>query len=149
MIDLSKLERFVAACEETQAIHAELQTINMKETELPSCKTPGCHAGIILAALNHIGVPPTNPFHYNYSQEAMRLSRWLFPLETESHVSPHRTLLCLWAKINPDIWGNEYGVHMFSSPWAFGQETDSFPGKVIVEHWKAVLARAKATQEKG
>ena len=54
-----------------------------------------------------------------------------------------------WAERNPDIWGNEYGRFMFTSPDAF-----RFPNggevtlEMIADHWQAVSDLLEDREEK-
>lgn len=67
---------------------------------------------------------------------AERLSR---RLGVGNHVN-----LVHWARDNPALWGNEWGVYMFDpaphGAWAFDQST-GFPVQVIADHWRDVALR--------
>ena len=52
--------------------------------------------------------------------------------------------LTLWADMNPDLWGNDFGRHMFASAMAFGNtpvEDNETTLSHIAEHWRSVADR--------
>lgn len=65
--------------------------------------------------------------------------------------------LTLWAESNPDIWGNKFGLHIFSDVVAFKSKFNIFNflfrrNKIrkeakslqdIIDHWKEVKGRLK------
>ena len=86
----------------------------------------GCHAGFISAVFGESdGI--------DWEESSRKLCNFLgfnlkFDLED-------------WAQDNPEIWGNEDGIFMFSDGTAFGSESRIFSAEIILNHWEGVLER--------
>ena len=88
-------------------------------------KICGCHAGFISAVFGESG------------------EKWLYGAKFLSNFLGFGTYekLPKWAQKNPDIWGNEEGIYLFSDSVAFGLGDTIFSAEKIVEHWEGVLDR--------
>lgn len=138
-MNIDNLERFVDAL---ASVVGEYPEVDMTSIEAPVCGTPGCHAGLAYLALLRLGVI-TEPFgRYSFLLAADYLAKFLLG-------SARRDDLKNWAYKNRGRWGNEHGEYMFCSGRAFGQDSDTFPSYIILDHWRGVLARcrAEATRE--
>jgi hypothetical protein len=99
------------------------------------CGTPACHAGwYLLSKKKREG-------EKEFDLGATAMARDLGFLS--------RNELGSWAHRNPEIWGNEDGVHMFMFSQAFGERVTRLDInlKTIARHWQGVADRLKALQE--
>lgn len=55
--------------------------------------------------------------------------------------------LRVWAHENPKIWGNAYGLNMFSSQLAFGERVTLFKLRTVIDHWFGVANRLQLVEE--
>lgn len=133
--DVNRLREAIEAMKAVVAERPELHVIDIDSTYMPTCGTPGCHAGLTKCALDYLGVPPflSNYSDYEYLYEADRFARYLGFKEFANLVD--------WAEYNPNIWGNSYGQFMFTSRRAFNEDSDTFPSKHIIDWWEGVLER--------
>ena len=122
--------------------------VNMGSTNKPSESICGCHAGLIsivakeLPELQAIYEPiyskecdsrgEERENHYIFSVWSSALAIFLgFKYEYELEV---------WARKNPELWGNKYGYDMFCSRLAFTNDEDKIlTHRDIINHWKQVL----------
>ena len=135
-INIERLQGFVKTL---QSMKQDMP-IDMGSSAKPQCGTPGCHAGLVMLALDKMGIKQTewclrNDLYY-YRDHAHRLARYLSKSE-EANMGD----LEYWASGHPEIWGNDSGLYMFGNGLAFDQDTDYFPSSVIVDHWAGVLDR--------
>lgn len=91
------------------------------------CGTTACHAGWY-ALLVH-----NNDFKTNYKEGKKFIAKHLGFDGEDS--------LIIWAKKNPEIWGNDDGADMFYGEEAFGLQDVNPTLKLISEHWMAVSKR--------
>ena len=134
-IKIKRLQRFVKTL---QSMEQDMP-IDMDGALEPRCGTPGCHAGLVMLALDKMGLKQTEYYlneGYDYCDQADRLARYLFASKKRD-----KSDLENWAFQNPKIWGNQRGLGLFVHGESFGQTTDSFPSSVIVDHWAGVLDR--------
>lgn len=97
-----------------------------------ACGTTACHGGYAILALNI-----KSRF---YDSGANALARYLG--------FPSREKLEVWARNNPQIWGNDYGDEMFSSGYAFGIDCYEMAFlKHIVSHYLSVAKRLMEIKE--
>jgi len=94
------------------------------------CGTPGCHGGWLGIAMGTTAVEYDVAIH----EFALKIG-----------FNNQEALKC-WAHNNPTIWGNECGYYMFISSTAFDQLTNTFSAQVLVDHWRGVISRLKASQ---
>jgi hypothetical protein len=143
----NKLEEFVNALD-TLSDDVKDMGVIMMSTNKPSCGTCGCHAGLIsivakeLSELQAIYEPiyskecdsrgEEKKNHYIFSVWSSALAIFLgFKYEYELEV---------WARKNPELWGNKYGDDMFCSRLAFTNDEDKkLTHRDIINHWKQVL----------
>ena len=134
-INIERLQRFVKTL---QAIRQDMP-ICILSRENPQCGTPGCHAGLVMLALDKMRIKQTEYYinkGYDFRDQGDRLARYLF-----AHKERHKLDLENWAGENPEIWGNDYGDNLFFAAEAFDKDTYRFPSSVIVNHWAGVLDR--------
>ncbi len=132
-------------------------SVDMVSTEAPSCNTPGCHAGLVSIVAQYLpelqecynNTPDfdgeryfqeykiNRPYSYKRWADALALYLGFQFDDTE----PTSNALTRWAKDNPHYWGNLHGEGMFNSYKAFGQETDSFPHSIIIDHFTTMTTR--------
>lgn len=136
--DIKALRRAIEAMKEVTADCPELRRVNMINPYLPTCGTPGCHAGLLMATLDYLGYPSIEDEvgDYCFEEEATRFAQYL-------GFRGHIDLEC-WAFDNPEIWGNKDGDVMFCSSAAFGLKNNKFPSHHIIDWWKEVLQRLEA-----
>lgn len=102
--------------------------VDMDEPEFHPCKTVACHAGWFAMAS---GKKEWSCYTYDDASDEMaqflgfvyagRLKRWMY--------------------CNSDIWGNHFGLDMFSSSEAFEATDKTINLKVISNHWRGVAMR--------
>jgi hypothetical protein len=104
-------------------------SVAMMEPNINSCGTPMCHAGWFA-----IGAKiDTDSFTDGADVIAQTLG------------FEDRKQLRFWANDNPQIWGNEWGMAMFTDGKAFGKAEDEFGSlQIIIDHWKGVRDRVLA-----
>lgn len=150
----NKLKEFVIASNDLP-YHIKNNIVDMESTKSPTCKTPGCHAGLVSIVasdlhelkecynkrcqrisntytIDHINYK----YNYEYWADALAIFfgyDWAKPVEYDC--------LTTWANDNPEIWGNCYGGYMFNEGIAFGQSNNKFTHSVIIDHWSGVLDR--------
>ncbi len=127
--------------------------IVMNSTEAPTGETPGCHAGLISIVAQYLPrlqkcydrlikqecIQEYITDEQNYSYEI-----WEDALDEYLGCSCNKsnTLSLLgWATSNPDIWNGKYGYKMFIEGSAFGQDSDIFPSRVIIDHFTEMTER--------
>ena len=111
--------------------------LNMLETgvsrlPLPVCNTPHCHAGWYLLA--------KKPFMQRIFSRHNNFTYGYLEMERDLNIPS----ISDWARENPEIWGNNSGSYVFSSPLAFVGPTRPNGAKTlkdIVDHWKEVYER--------
>ncbi len=130
--------------------------VEMHSTKKPSCGTPGCHTGLVsIVAKDLPGLEETylkvfkiyfkiykdiKPDLYVYTIWADTLAEFLGFGDMLD--------LRLWARDNPKLWGNKYGVFMFSDKRAFtNDKTKEIDHRDIINHWKQVLVNLDTIKE--
>lgn len=139
--DPTKLKDFTQTLSQISNLEA-LKQVNMLSVEEPSCKTPGCFAGLVRVSLDSMGVHRITE-HYNFPVEAVRLSQFLFDSvePRDALFDSAKTTLCEWAWKHPEIWGNVCGLYMFSSSNAYGGSAHIIQSTQIADHWEGVYKR--------
>jgi hypothetical protein len=132
-----RVETLVRALMEVELTPAGIDMSSIKE---PTCRTPGCHAGLIFRALPGLGLQLDQDADYSYITVSSILSEYLMG-DTRRQFD-----LLIFAAINPEWWGNDRGEAMFVDGAAFGMDSDAFPEKVIVDHWVEVAKRGHLLQ---
>ena len=118
----------------------EVQIGDSEEGHKHECGTIHCHAGWYQVAMMERDGRVGNGCVYNYEDGAHAIAKQLdfcgkFHLER-------------WAKRFPEIWGNFYGKHMFSSKEAFGLMVDEqITGQRIVDHWKKIAEKLEEKEK--
>jgi len=111
------------------------------------CGTPACHGGWA-AAFGLVGcsVKRLNDGSIDYNDGADGISEFLgFPPPRKAI---DECLLIDWARLNPDIWGNDYGDCIFSKNIAFDKcFFKEITLKDIADHWLKVAKRLYKLQE--
>lgn len=150
-MDENKLKKFVIKLNSLPD-SVKNNEVNMLSTFKPTCDTPGCHAGLISIVATYLPelkecyhvvckhfadiYPNRRAYDYNYSNWARALNLFLGFELTEVELS--NLPLCKWARDNEEIWGRKDGDYMFSSGRAFGQYSDFFNHRVIINQWSSV-----------
>lgn len=117
-------ERILSFVEKLKTLNP-LELVAMMAIKIPSCGTPGCHAGWAAVALKVSG--------NSYQAGAKALAEYLgFDSDDD---------LKAYMKHRPHIWGNEHGYGMFCSCIAFDEPSGEFPLSVIIRHWEKVAER--------
>lgn len=139
--DPTKLKDFTQTLSQISNLEA-LKQVNMFSVEEPSCGTPGCFAGLVRASLDSIGVQRVTK-RYNFTVEAVRLSQFLFDSvePRDALFNPVKTIVCRWAETHTGIWGNRWGLYMFSSGDAYGGPPVILQSTQIADHWQGVYER--------
>ncbi len=154
-IDKNKLKQFVNALDELSD-DVKDWGVNMINGKKPTCRTPGCHAGLISIVAKDL-------------PELQEIYKPLYILECEPaegaesqyvfHIWGRALAVFLgfkggheletWADNNPKLWGNKFGGGMFCCPSAF---TNDLPKQLthrdIIEHWKQVLVNIEKGEMK-
>ncbi len=122
--------------------------INMVSTEAPTDDTIVSHEGLVSIVAQYLpelkecynrlikqeGIQEYITAEQNYSYEIWEDALDEYLGFSSNKVNDSLSLLG-WATDNPDIWNGKYGYQMFISGKAFGQETDFFPVRVIIDHF--------------
>ena len=147
----NKLKQFVSALD-SLSDYVKNMDVDMFAIEEPLCGTPGCHAGLISIVAqdlpelqeiykNHIYFMSETEIFYKYFVWADTLADFL-GFEKMRDLED-------WAKENPKIWGNDYGMNMFELTRAF---TDDLPKQLthrdLTNHWKQVLKNIEEEEVK-
>ena len=119
--------------------------IDMAETSTKDhpCGTVCCHAGAYHVIKRFIGdfIPKVRDEELDMEEiTPYGIGRQLMALDLG--FSNFREML-RWARDNKDIWGNEYGEHMFSSNDAFIRFGAEVTLKRIINHWEGVGRRLR------
>ncbi len=128
--------------------------INMVSTEAPTDDAIGSHEGLVSIVAEYLPelkecynrlikqecIQEYITDEQNYSYEIWEDALDSYLGFSSNKVSDSLSLLG-WATDNPDIWNNKYGYQMFISGKAFGQETDFFPVRVIIDRFNAISDR--------
>lgn len=118
------------------------KNLDMNIGSVDVCKTAHCHGGwYTVAKINPLRRIITK---MNYIEGANIMAK---DLGLKSRVE-----LQNWANDNPNIWGNNYGLLMFQSNGRVAFKSSNRPSgayslKEIIDHWKEVYERIKATEE--
>ena len=127
------------------AINMDLNYIRFEKRDKKWIPVCGCHAGFY--GICSENVHPNE--RTNWKESAHKLAN---SLGFESSRK-----LQLWAKNNPEIWGNFYGYEMFYNELAIGGYFDPFyycndgfviNSEIILKHWVGVLERFEKYEEK-
>lgn len=102
---------------------------------LNECGSSCCHGGwYVIATVRDRCAPMT----YNNGVDAM-----------EADLELEKGMLRVWSLYNSMLWGNEFGHHIFDAAIAFHSATRPHGAQTledIVDHWKEVYERVKATE---
>ena len=144
MITSNKVFRVVKKFERVLPFAKHDDALDMRTTfvscEDHPCGTTHCHAGWY--ALAHYW--DLKSHHLDDGSEIVTYSTGVGNMCRDLGFNTEDGLL-LWAKDNPEIWGNESGYGMFSSRHAFNYEGELTLQK-IVDHWKEVGKQLKKTE---
>ena len=132
-LNLERLTEFVGLL---KAADYPNDNVDMCQIRAPSCRTPGCHAGMVFIAISWHKDCGYDFSFYSYQIWAHALAKFLF-----NDSAANKSDLEEYMENNRSTWGNSYGGSMFSAGCAFGQETNTFPHQVIIDHWAGVLER--------
>lgn len=102
--------------------------VDMGEYKFNSCCTIACHAGWFGIAMGK-----ECGYDYGFSNSAEEMANFLG--------FDNRWRLEIWARDNPKLWGNRYGLDMFSDREAFGLKDREPTLKEIGKHWHKVANR--------
>lgn len=117
-----------SVCAEHDIAHAQvLMEVNKPQffSDLEHLHTlPLCHAGWISFVLSDRIIERSNDSSEWREDGKVKLAEFLdFPnIETFQH----------WAYLNPDLWGNQFGLHMFNYPESFAA-IDYTTGNVMLK----------------
>ena len=121
---------------------------NMEVGSIGTCGTAVCHGGWLAALALHNkeleiefwpdGDGSDDDIYTDFSEGAEWVSGKLF-----EEASFDAGYLACWAKLNPALWGNNLGEHMFgTSTLAFNKKPNAkISIDVICDHWLAVADR--------
>ena len=118
------------------------RSVNMMQEAIqePSCGTPGCHAGWAYIALGGWACQERRLF-----QDGIEVLSKFLGFDYNHNDLTAYCQLAEWA--TPQIWGNDIGRHMFSSPSAFLFLKCPFPVEVISSHWRKVADRVESMSQ--
>lgn len=131
---VKKFERVLPFAEHENALNMQKGRVSDRN-DGHQCGTIHCHAGWYLLAKKW-------DLKSHYLDDGSGIVSYLGGVVTMCRDLGFDTEndLLLWAKWNPEIWGNEYGERMFCSSLAFNYE-EGLTLQKIVDHWGEVGMR--------
>ena len=139
-----KIQKFKRLVEGLEALREEHKNskFDLGYPAIPNCGRNGCFAGLI--ALVACDMPELFNIH--------RKARWTDKFNEHEPTGWAYTLntflgcdFAKWARANPEIWGYEYGMHMWHSKTAFGVvDHERLTHDMMIIHMRHVFNRLVA-----
>ena len=137
-MDVYKFKRLVEALE---ALPVEFKNsrFDLGHSSIPNCGHRGCFAGLI--SILACDMPELHYIHRRDSWRDMfckyEPTGWAYTLNTFLGCD-----FAKWARANPEIWGYEYGMHMWHSKTAFGVvDHERLTHDMMIIHLRQVFNR--------
>ena len=150
----NKLKQFVNALD---ALSDDVKDwdVKMESGEKPTCETPGCHAGLISIVAQDL--PELQEIYKNLhllecAPASGSENQYIFYVWGRA-LAIFLGFKCgneleIWARKNPELWGNKYGYYMFCAFLAFAEDlSKEITHRDIIEHWKKVLVNLDTMTE--